>query len=450
MRTTGRSGHALTSAAAVTSARLTALVAAAVQLPILTRLLEPGDYGKLAVAIAVATYFNVFTDVHTLALQRFPGNPGDRSNYAYAAKRTYGTVAVIAGVLIVGGYLFGGSWQYALAIAGWGFGVTASRFVATAWLGWLKPWSYAGSLTTSTVVRTAVLVALVATTGDADVSLAVAGAACGVAALLTGPRLIPRRTAPGQRPWRLGFGIQLAVTSAAVTLMGTAVLLVLPVIEAPDAVGRFAATFQLAALTSGSALGLLTTVAYPRLRHAWDAGRQEDVHTALVDTALLIVTTCAAVLAVTSAGDYWLARLAVAEGLRDFRLLPVLIVATAVASLATTTSWEHQFRLEVASLSRRTLAAAVVGTALMAYLALQFGLTGAAAGVVVLRGTYALLVAPGTRRPLRVVVTTVALGAVGIAALVVEPSSFVVTAVGTVGAAVAGAVLLRRLHARKV
>src|SRR5690606_20504999 len=349
---------------------------------------------------------------------RFPGSLEDRANLTYAARRTYGTVAVIAVVLLCAGYAFGNDWRYSVAIAGWGFGVTASRLVATAWLGWLRPWAYAGSLTASTAARTGALVGLVAATGDADVSLAVAGLVCGVAALLTGPRRSLRGSSVRPRPWSLGFGLQLALASAAITVMGNAVLLVLPMVEGPDAVGRFAAMFQLAALTSGSALGLLTTVAYPRLRHAWDAGQHDDVHTAIVDTMLLAGACCSAVLAVISAGDYWLARLAVAEGLHDFGLVPVLVIATAVATLATTTSWEHQLRLDVASLSRRTLAAAVLGVGLMAALAATFGVVGAALGVIVVRGTYALLMAPGARRPGRLSGATLALVGVGLATLV--------------------------------
>jgi O-antigen/teichoic acid export membrane protein len=187
-RTERRSGNVLTAAAAVGSARVVSLIAAAVQLPLLTRMLEPGDYGKLAVAIALATHASVFTNVHTLAFQRFPGSARERTNYSYASRRVYGTAAVIAVVLVAAGYLFGSSWRYGFGIAGWAFGLAASRFVATAWLGWLEPWSYAGSLAASTAVRTVALVVLVALTGDADLSLAVAGLACGATALLTGPR----------------------------------------------------------------------------------------------------------------------------------------------------------------------------------------------------------------------------------------------------------------------
>jgi hypothetical protein len=248
----------------------------------------------------------------------------------------------------------------------------------------------------------------------------------------------------------LSLGLQLALTSAAITLMANSILLVLPTFEAPAAVGRFAAMLQLASLTSAAALGLLTTIAYPRLRQAWDAGRHSEVYSSMVDTALLIVGTAAVALALTSAGDYWLARLAVADDLHDFRLLPALVVATAVASLATTASWEHQFRLEVAMLSLRTLTAAVVGTAAMAALTMQLGLLGAALGAVVLQATYGLFVAPGVRRPAQWSMATVTLALTGLVALATQPSSTVITCVSAALAAATGAVLLRRHHVGRV
>lgn len=448
-RTPLRAGNALAPAVAVASARVASLLAAAVQLPLLTRLLEPADYGRLAVAIAVATYVNVFTDVHTLAFQRFPGTSEDRANYAYAARRTYGTVAGLAVVLLLGGWLLGGDWRYALAIGGWGFGVATSRFVATAWLGWLRPWAYAGSLMTSTAVRTVALVALVAGTADPDLSLALAGGACGIAALLTGPRLSGARRC-GDRPWRLRLGLQLALASAAVTVMGNAALLILPAMAEPEPVGRFAAMLQLSSLTSGAALGLLTTVAYPRLRHAWDAGRRRQVHRALADTTLLAVAISGLALAVLSSGDYWLARLAVAEGLHDVRLLPPLVLATTVSTMATITSWEHQLRLSIAALSARTVAATVVGTGLLTLLAFAFGLPGAALGVLALAGTYAVLVAPGTRLCGRRSAATLGLVGVGVLSLVAAPSPTMTAVLSCLGVAAAVAALARRRRARLV
>ncbi len=401
-------------------------------------------------AIAVATYFSVCTEVHVLPFQRFPGTAENRTNYGYAARRTYGTVIAIAIMLLAISYPLGGDWQYALAIAGWGFGVAASRFVATAWLGWMKPWSYAGAIAVSTTVRTTVLITLITTTGNADTSMAIAGLTCGVAALLAGPRLGALGRAGHGRPWRLTFGVQLALTSAAITLMGNAVLVMLPLAEAPEAVGRFAAMAQFAALTSGSALGLLTTVAYPRLRQAWDVGRHEDVYTAMSNTALLIIATTAGVLAVASTGDHRLVRLAVAENLRDLSLLPAVTIATAIAALAITASWEHQFRLEVRSLSRRTLLAVLAGTALVAILVFQLGLPGAAFGVVAMPSIHVLFVASGTYRPFRRLALTTGLATAALLALLTNPSPTVVTIVSAAVASLVGAVLLRRLRARHV
>lgn len=139
-----------------------------------------------------------------------------------------------------------------------------------------------------------------------------------------------------------------------------------------------------------------------------------------------------------------------AEGLHDVRLLPPLVLATTVSTMATITSWEHQLRLSIAALSARTVAAAVVGTGLLALLAFAFGLPGAALGVLALAGTYAVLVAPGTRLCGRLSAATLGLVGVGVLSLVAAPSPTVTAVLSCLGVAAAGAALARRRRARLV
>jgi O-antigen/teichoic acid export membrane protein len=365
--------------AAVGTARVFSLVCTAIQLPLLTNFLSPSEYSQVALAIAISTYFTLVTaEPVTLAFQRFPGDRSDRGTYRYALTRS--TFALIlVGATTVGVALIFGQWKEALAVVGWGIGLAVVRLVSTAWLMWADPWRYAANLMLSTGVRTVGLVGLVIAGADASLAIAVAGLASAVATLIVSPRI--RSVIPIRKPpWTWQFGVHLAAASLAVTILTSVGLVLLPFFVSRTEVGRFAAMTQLATLTCGAVLGLVSTVAYPALRRLWDEGHIQMTSARLAWLSELCLATALLAIAAFSAGEYWLPGVVVGRAYLDTAILPALVLSSALATMGQLSGWYHQFQFHAARVSRRTWGSAIVGVIATAAGAAIFGTAGAAVG----------------------------------------------------------------------
>jgi len=365
--------------AAVATARVFSLVCTAVQLPLLTKLLSPSEYSLVALAIAISTYFTLVTaEPVTLAFQRFPGDRSDRGNYRYALTRSTLALILVGGATVGVALLFG-QWREALAVVGWGIGLAVVRLVSTAWLMWADPWRYAANLMVSTGVRTAGLVGLVIAGVDPWLAIALAGLASAIATLVISPR-VSGVARIGKPPWTWQFGVHLAMASLAVTLLTSIGLVTLPAFVTKTEVGRFAAMTQLATLTCGAVLGLVSTVAYPTLRKWWDEGQAELTSRRLIWLSELCLAAALVSIAAFSAGDYWLATAVVGPQYADGPLLPALLLSSALATMGQLSGWFHQFQFHAARVSRRTWASAAVGIVATVAGSGWFGITGTAVG----------------------------------------------------------------------
>lgn len=374
------SSRFLNAGSAVAASRVFSLVCAAIQLPILTRLLAPSEYAQFAVVIAVATYFSlVAAEPDILAFQRFPSTSEDRRNYRYALLRALG-ISVALGLVGIIVCLFLGHVTLAIAISGWGIGIAVTRLVSTAWLMWGIPWRYAANLAASTGVRTASLLLLVMSGVELEFALMWAGLLSAAAALSISPSL-KRRGKLKIRPWAFGFAIHLALASLAHTLLTNSVLIVSPIILGGHEAGRLAAMLQLATLSAGAIVGLFTTVAYPSLRKLWDDGAELTVTNHANRLSTVIIGIVASVLGFAALADYWIVETVVGSTYTDHAVIPPLLAAMAFSSLGQVASWQHQFRLHAKTVSRRTWTAAGVGMGLILVGSLTLGITGASLGV---------------------------------------------------------------------
>lgn len=388
------------SGAAVASARLFSLVGAAVQLPLLTRLLDPSVFGLVAIAIAVATYFSLITaEPTTLSFQRFPGSTTDRRTYRYTFIRVASYVAALSVALGVLGLLTG-NLLFLIAVAGWGTGIAANRLFSTAWLMWHEPWRYSGNLIATTAVRTAMLLLLVAIGTEPMLAVAGAGLATALTALLLAPR-IRKRTGAGswEVPWTWRFSLNLALASVAVTVLTNSILLILPLFIPAGEVGRFAATSQVVAYTSAAAIGLVITVAYPAFRRDWDAGDREQVRLdidALVNAVLLIASVG---LFLLSVGGHVLLGAIIGPEFAHPQVLPALIFGSAFLSMGLLSSWMRQFRMHAGGVNLRSWIAAAVGVGFVVTGTLLLGSRGAAIFSAAASFLYFIVQAQGTSLP---------------------------------------------------
>ena len=351
--------------AAVAAARVVSLLAAAVQLPILTRALPPGEYGAIAVAMSIATYFALVTsEPATLAFQRHPGSDGNRGNYAHALSKILPTVA-IGGVTVVTIGLLSGGAESAIGIVAWGLSLALARYTATAWLMWHRSWSYTLNLMASTVARTAMLVGLVVSGVSGPVALIMAGAVSAAVSLILAPRASIRRQDMPAKPWPRSLGYLLAAASLGVTVLGSANVILLEHKVGPASTASFAAMSQLALLTSGAVASTVLTVIYPSLRRQWDAGEHEHVLKSVRVTQLLMVTIAGASVAAFTAFDGAIAGLIVEPSIVDVPTLCVLLIATTIGAIGQTAGWLLQFRLEPRKLAQRTAIASLVALALL-------------------------------------------------------------------------------------
>jgi len=351
--------------AAVAAARVVSLLAAVVQLPVLTRTLPAAEYGAIAVIMSLSIYFSlVAAEPATLAFQRHPGLPHERGNYAYALSKIL-PAAALAGLIVVVVGLISGEMESALGVVAWGLSLALARYTATAWLMWHRSWSYALNLMASTLARTAVLVGLVLAGFSGPVALILAGLASAAVSLLLSPRASFRRRNLPTRPWPRALGYFLAAASLGVTILSSAnVILVERRVGAASA-ASFAAMAQLALLTSGAVASTLLTVIYPYLRRQWDDGEQDKVIRLLRVTQLLMVIIAGASVVTLTVFDGYIAGIVVNRSLVDIPTLSVLVIAAVLGAIGQTSGWLLQFRLEARSLAIRTAVASAIALALL-------------------------------------------------------------------------------------
>lgn len=382
---------------AVLVARVFSLACAAIQLPVLARVLPSAEYASVAVVIALATYFSLLAaEPHILPFQRFPGSNISRRNYAYASQRTGLYVAVLA-ILVIGVSALADSLELGAAIAGWGAGVAAARLVSTSWLMWGKAWQYSLNLVIGTGTRTAVLVLLVVLGQNALVSLAIAGLLSAAATYVLSPRFKAFQRYRRTPTLKWSFGVNLAVASFAFTVLTNASLIILTVFVKAGPLARFAAMTQVSALTSSAVIGLILTVMYPRLRAMWDSGARKRVSRELEG----LKTGCLVIACVTIAGalaaDHFALRIAVGSRLVDGAIFPALVMATAFAGMGQLSSWYHQLTVDAATIAFRTAVAASLGLISAFGLSAIWGERGAALGTAVGFFLYFVLISLGTR-----------------------------------------------------
>lgn len=368
---------------AVAFARLFSLLCAAIQLPLLTRVLNTSEYSQVSLAIAVATYFSLLSaDPVILSFQRHPGRNDDRANYAFARTRTL-IILSIAAFVVVGAGLLTGYEREAIAFAGWGLGISMNRIISAAWLMWGRPWQYAWNLLAGTGTRTFILLLLILSGWDPLLSLGAAGAASAAAALVLSPQLRKNKISRARRPWPVRFGINLAIASLAYAALSNGSLLLLSGFTTSGVVGQYAAMSQVAALTSGAIGGLLHTMAYPRLRLAWDRGHHASVRADLTTLQLGYLFIALVSIFFAYIGDFWLLKFVIPEAFIDGHVLAPLILATGFAAMGEMGSWHHQFGLASARIATNTMIAAGLGLLITIGLAAVFQEQGAAFGVAV-------------------------------------------------------------------
>lgn len=390
-------------------ARVFSLACAAAQLPLLTTTLQPSEYSAIAIAIAISTYFSLFSaEPVILGFERFPGANSDRSSYRYALARTAALLG-LAALLVLGVAYFLGYLAMAVAFVGWAIGISVNRLVSFAWLMWGHSWQYTWNLMAGTGARTVTVVGLVLAGWNPLLSLGIAGIASAVAALILSPRL--GLTAGGNRtwrPWAFGFGVKLALAALAYIVLTNGNLLVLALLVPSERVGSYAVMMQVSTLTSGALLGLVLAVAYPPLRLAWDEGHRASVHASLtmLQTGCLVVAS--GVVFTCYAGDSFLLRLVLPDQYINQAVLAPLVMSTALAAMGGIASLHHQLKLEAGRVARRTIIASFIGLGVTVALSGLFQEPGAAIGASSGFLIYLIIMQAGTRLP----AITVTLGVV--------------------------------------
>lgn len=375
---------------AVSVARIFSLAAAVFQVPILTRLLPPAEYGHLAAAIAGATYVTLFlAEPHILAFQRLPGFKENRFNYRFASQRMYFSLLLGIIVILAVGYGIGYT-SLAFALTGWGVSIASVRMVSTAALAWSEPWRYSLQLMVSTGSRTATLLVLISHQVPALEAVAWAGFLSAGMTLLVGARWSKKYiTESPDPPWSPSFGVHLAIGSLSNTVLSNFGIIAMPALVIAEDAGRFAAMTQISSYGVSAVLGLIGTVLYPIFRAGWDADRKNQVRHKLEAWrwGQLFIACCA--IFIFGLGHSWLPRLAVGELYVDERILPVLLLSAGLTSMALNTNWERQFVFDVKYISVATTISAVVGVLLIVAGALTYGVVGAAVARIL--GSFAYL-----------------------------------------------------------
>jgi len=429
-RRTSSLGALLVAGGAVATARATSLVLAAVQIPLVARLLPADEFSVVPASVQLAGLVGLFVaDPAVLAFQRHPGAVDDRRHYRWAVRWTILGLTVGA-VALVGAGATSGLLELAVGVAGWTLGVTVNRLSAVAWLMWGREWRYTAALLASTATRTVVLLGTLVAGWSAPLAVATAGAASAVVAIVAAPRHRPADDAEPAAPAggddvtpdvhrpTLQLGAGLAIGQLGIQVQSVAPLLVATALLGTAATGALGAATQVAALVA-ACLNLGTTLAFPRLRRTWDSGGAGAVLT----VARLLVGGCFAI------GAWAVVTL-------DGHLVVAVTAGVSLSSIGLVSSWLHQFRLHTALIARRSLLTAGVAVGLVVAGTLVGGVTGATAGAVVGLSVYAtsMIVGSGLLGP-GSLASVVGLTATGLGVIVAGDESW--TLVATVAALLA-------------
>jgi O-antigen/teichoic acid export membrane protein len=397
----------------VLTARLFSLLAAAAQLPILTRLLAPDEYAFFAAVTAAAVYVSLVSgDPVTLAFRRFPGSSSERDNYGYAQRRILGTFLLVGALLILFGMVVGRP-DVGIAAVGWGAGLAGMRFVSTAWLMWQRPWRYAINLMVSTGARTIILVSGVISGFGVYEAVAVSGIASFAVAFLMGPRGWRQRSL--SRPWPKYTGVSFAAGSLGTTVMQNFDRMVLPSISDATRAGQYAVMNQGAALTVGAAFGMVQTVLFPRVLRLWEGGGQEEaMRYTRIWLDRIAASTVVLLLIVALWGNEIMAPVVGGE-YADAKLLYPLIAAVGLYSIGQQLSWVKQLQLDTKTIPRVALLASMLNLTALALFVPIWGVAGAALANVLGFSIYALGMQRGTRFGFPTVVLVASLTIAGVA-----------------------------------
>jgi O-antigen/teichoic acid export membrane protein len=416
------------SGAAVAFARIFSLIAAAVQLPILTRTLSPHDYAFLVAAMAGGTYASlVSVEAPSLAFQRFPGDSDNRGRYRFARRQYFQlTIAVLClSILFV---LFFGYQDIVLAAIGWGSGLAAMRIVSTAWLMWGSPWRYALTLAASTAMRTIVLILLIEQRTSPMLAVSIAGLSSALVVLFLSPKL--RHVTLPARPWPRFTGTTLALGSIGITILANFDLMVLPHLTAPEEAGRYAAMTTLATLSIGAAASMISTAVFPRALRDWEGGREWAVRTTCRRVQLFILAMgtagiCTSLLVgETVLGHLLGSRYAAAP------LLACLLAAVTAYALGQQASWIHNLGMHAHVIRNSVILAVIVNILLIFVLTPRLGAYGAAIASIACYATYAGAMLLRASLGLDVGIGLLLISILGISSLV--PSARTVTVVVSV------------------
>lgn len=367
--------------AAVGTARVFALGAAAAQLPFVARALDPDEFAFVAVAIAAAAYFSLCgAEATTLAFQRFPGTSEARANFRFARRRILRSLALLSLVVLTIATLVG-HFDLGFALVGFGLGMAANRFVATAWLMWSEPWSYAGSLILGTGARVGVLLGALSVGASPFLAVGLAGIVSAVASLFFSPRT-GDESLLSVSPWPRYLGLSLALASAAYALLTNFNLLALPYAVSDLDIARYAAMNQTATLSLGAVLGVAFVVLQPQALNLWNNGDQKAA-------SLLIALACYGTLllgglSILATEMYGRQLLTAALGPMYFdrNLLHLMIASTSLAALGQFMSMSHVLQLEPGKVRNCTTIAALIGSIASLSGMLVSGVESAAAGML--------------------------------------------------------------------
>lgn len=350
---------------AVLCARFVSLGAAAVQLPLLTRTLPPEQYGAVALAMALSTYFALASaEPATLAFQRHPGEPHHDSSYAYALGRVVPGIVAVSMIVVGVAFIFGEQ-DTGIAVAGWGAGLAVARYTATAWLMWGRHWSYAVNLMLSTGLRTIVLATVVLAGVPGLPALALAGLVSALISLILAPKVSWSRLWGEPRPWPRSLGYLLAGASLGVTVLTSSNIVALGIAAGPNVTAEFAAMSQLSMYTTAAIVSMVLTVMYPHVRRIWDLDQHRSANRLMQRAQLTVVFVGTGSISTLTALDGILTELIVPADLVDLSALTVLLLASTFAGLGQVSGWQLQLRLRARALVIRTTAAAIFGVVVL-------------------------------------------------------------------------------------
>lgn len=129
-RRTSSLGALLAAGGAVATARATSLLLAAVQIPLVARLLPADEFSIVPASVQLAGLVGLLVaDPAVLAFQRRPGAADDRRHYRWAVRWTILGLTLGAVALVVAGAA-SGLLELAVGVAGWTLGMTVNRLLS--------------------------------------------------------------------------------------------------------------------------------------------------------------------------------------------------------------------------------------------------------------------------------------------------------------------------------